>query len=523
MGYSSGCLGSVQPGVIYVGPGDIVAGAFAWWGLRAYSNAAIGTNAIRLREDGGDTEQDFVTIAGGGLNLSAIVSFAGGANLFVVTLYDQTGNGRHLTQATAASQPLFTLGAIGALPAMDNTAAASKEMFTAAVTQVQPLTFSLVANKTNGARGNPVSAASAAVQVTPGFGGTNRMDISAGLLVNTTASDNFWHAHQLVFNGASSDINVDGVSNIVNAGTNGFAADPVNLFGASIIQYIGYIAELGFWGSALSGANMTAMNVNQRDYWGISSYVGPGDVVGGATAWWGLRAYSNANIGTNCVRLREDGGNTEQDFVTMLNGGLDLAAIAAFKGANNLFVVTLYDQSGSGNNLTQATAGLQFPFTLNGLGSLPIMQLSSDELVSINSIVGNQPATITAVANSDALSSQGSLFLGASTSHQLGSHASAVNQAFIYAGSSVSTAASDNTWHAIQGVINGASSDINVDGSSNVVNAGAGTFNGTVAIGGVGVGQPYAGGLVEIGYYQTAFSGGQSSAMSANQHTYWGF
>src|SRR4051812_39897639 len=93
----------------YTGPGDIASGAAAWWGLRAYSTASIGSNAIRLREDGGNTEQDFTTIAGGGLNLAAISAFKGGANLFVTKLYDQTGNGRDQIQATAGEQPPFTL------------------------------------------------------------------------------------------------------------------------------------------------------------------------------------------------------------------------------------------------------------------------------------------------------------------------------------------------------------------------------------------------------------------------------
>src|SRR4051812_24758284 len=83
-----------------------------------------------------------------------------------------------------------------------------------------------------------------------------------------------------------------------------------------------------------------------------ASYVGPGDIVAGATGWWGLRAYTAASIGANAVRLREDSAfQSEQDFATIAGGGLDLAAIAAFKAlhsATNLFVTKLYDQSAGG-------------------------------------------------------------------------------------------------------------------------------------------------------------------------------
>ena len=92
----------------YVGPGDIVSGAIGWWGLRAYTSASIGTNAIRLRRDGGSPgEQDFATVTGGGLDLTSITAFKGADNLFLVKLYDQVGT-NHLTQATAASQPPFS-------------------------------------------------------------------------------------------------------------------------------------------------------------------------------------------------------------------------------------------------------------------------------------------------------------------------------------------------------------------------------------------------------------------------------
>ena len=60
----------------------------------------------------------------------------------------------------------------------------------------------------------------------------------------------------------------------------------------------------------------------------------------------------------SCIRVRRSIDNSEQD-IGFSNNYLDTAAMKTFVGVNNGFVVTWYDQSGSGNNVTQATAASQ--------------------------------------------------------------------------------------------------------------------------------------------------------------------
>lgn len=67
--------------------------------LTAYAGAAI-----RVRRSSDDAEQD-IGFAGGVLDSSALLSFAGGGSAFVKTFYDQSPNGNHLQQSTSASQP----------------------------------------------------------------------------------------------------------------------------------------------------------------------------------------------------------------------------------------------------------------------------------------------------------------------------------------------------------------------------------------------------------------------------------
>ncbi len=255
----------------YTGPGDISA-ALGWWGLRAYSAASIGTNAVRLRESGGNTEQDFATVVGGGLDLAAIATFKGANNLFVVKLYDQTGGGNDLIQATAGSQPLFLLAAIGSLPAIDNTATASVRLETTSnITQAQPLTFSTVYNRTSTAVDGILFANNGAIQaVRTAVVGANLSGIFAGTSLTAAANDVAWHAVQMLINGVSSQIYIDGSGTTGNAGTGAFLAEKLALLGLAGggFPFTGYVGELGMWGSDIS-ANFSALNTNQHTYWGF--------------------------------------------------------------------------------------------------------------------------------------------------------------------------------------------------------------------------------------------------------------
>jgi trimeric autotransporter adhesin len=76
--------------------------ALAAYGLRKLSNAYTG-NAIRVRRSSDNTEQD-IGFVGPDLDIASLLSFVGAANGFVTTCYDQSGNGRNITQTTAANQ-----------------------------------------------------------------------------------------------------------------------------------------------------------------------------------------------------------------------------------------------------------------------------------------------------------------------------------------------------------------------------------------------------------------------------------
>lgn len=65
---------------------------------------------IRVRRSSDNTEQDFGYNGSNELDTTSLLTFCSGTDGFVVTVYDQSGNGRNLTQSTASLQPQIVSG-----------------------------------------------------------------------------------------------------------------------------------------------------------------------------------------------------------------------------------------------------------------------------------------------------------------------------------------------------------------------------------------------------------------------------
>jgi hypothetical protein len=256
-------------------------------------------------------------------------------------------------------------------------------------------------------------------------------------------------------------------------------------------------------------------------------YSGPGDVVSGAGGWWGLRAYTAASIGANAVRLREDGGNTEQDFVTIAGGGLDLAAISTFKGANNLFVVTLYDQTGSGFDVTQVTAANQPDLILSGLGAFPIIRTDAGRwLTATGSPLSALGVTVSWVAKRTSVNGNFNSVVKHTTNGVNVGFNNGSGSVYSFSGAVVTALAAENTFHAVQCTIlgTGANDIISVDGTdTSGLNAGGIAPTGNITFSGDAGAQHTVGDTVEFGAWTSVFDGTQRNDMSANQRAYWGF
>ena len=132
------------------------------------------------------------------------------------------------------------------------------------------------------------------------------------------------------------------------------------------------------------------------------------DTYTGAAAGYSVRRLNSSYTGA-CMRVREDGGNTETDIGFDSNGDLDTAAIASHCGANNGYVRYWYDQStaggtGSGNDAGQATASLQPQIYSGGIiteNGKPAVDFATDHKLGLSPTLTNNIAIFSVVENAD--------------------------------------------------------------------------------------------------------------------------
>lgn len=86
----------------------------------------------------------------------------------------------------------------------------------------------------------------------------------------------------------------------------------------------------------------------------------------------------NSSYTGSALRLRRNSDNTEMDF-GFLGNELDAAAISNWLNGANGYCTILYDQSGSGNNMTQASTGRQPLYVANGMNGKPVLRFNTDQ------------------------------------------------------------------------------------------------------------------------------------------------
>jgi hypothetical protein len=186
----------------------------------------------------------------------------------------------------------------------------------------------------------------------------------------------------------------------------------------------------------------------------------------------------------------------------------------------------MYDQSGATN-----CSGLPCDFvwnttrpTLTWNSGNPYMQCLNTGLLQTNAITTSNPSpftysTVMTPDPADNLSQMFYSFAGTTAAVD----AVTPNTISVYAGTlAPTTGIAAGVFHGLQAVFNGASSDLNVNGTTNTINPGAAA--------------PYASGTQlrvcdaagltrwkEGGVWSVGFSGSQSTAMNSNQQAFWGY
>jgi hypothetical protein len=271
----------VAAGGAYAGPGDIIPTWYAWGGLRAFRASTIGANAIRITRDSDTGFADIHTIAGGGLDLSAIATFLASTAGEVTTVYDQSGNGRHFTR-NYGNSPRLPPSILGGRPAMAFGAAASGGNKSLDIPNIGgdvpagPFTRYVVAERT----ANFSSYQLAISDDTTGQLSTNgaanswRLNQAAGQLT-FTASDNVWHAVMAVADGGSTFAQVDTTLTTGSLVSDGFKLTAIG--GAQIGHFAsdgtfiwdGYMMEFGLIVANPGTTAAASVTANAKAFYGF--------------------------------------------------------------------------------------------------------------------------------------------------------------------------------------------------------------------------------------------------------------
>lgn len=281
----------------YTGPGDIVSGASAWWGLRAYNTAyatALGNIAIivdtatglasctMVAKANGDADLTSASCVSGTVSVTTFCTVTHVAGCSVQQLYDQTGNGIHLQNSTVANMPTFVLGSVSGLasnrPSMIFVSASS-QLLASALTLTQALGVTLISTSFRSGTSTTATVLGTDVANNPemGYQNTAQAFIYNGSFSSPqTATDNAWHSLAGVFNagGTASFVNVDGISgSTANIGSTGFTGGHLRIGTDPFSQFLnGNVQEGGIWPSSLTGTQISNLyngTGGAKPYWGF--------------------------------------------------------------------------------------------------------------------------------------------------------------------------------------------------------------------------------------------------------------
>lgn len=481
-----GSVNTYRTSVSYTGPGDVVAGAVAWWGLRAYSSSARGANAVRIRRTSDNAEQDFVTLSNGSLDRVSMLSFLSGTEGRIVTLYDQSGNSRPVTQATAGNQPIVNLTGFGLTPVlllhMDGADAST--------------TFT-----DSSGRGHTVTA-----------NGNAQIDTAQSVFGGESG----------LFDGTGDYLTLDGSSDFA-FGLGDFTIDfrfRINSAGTQVL--------FDGRGSGQAGARpMMYTTANNLRYFTNGSDQIAGTTTLATNTWY----HAALTRRSGSTRLFLDGiqeGSTYVDTNDYLAGTIApyIGADGNSPGANafNGWIDELRIIKGAAawtGNFTPPTAAYSVG---DDKVVAEFVTASSHKLACTSpTITQSQPYTFQSVAYVYENTGLDQVIVGA-VGIVSGYRASVGDAAYSYAGTHLVATASNKQWHSIGSVFNSTSSDLNIDGTVSTGDAGTGGLSASALY--VGNVQDIAllGGLIgETGIWPSDFSSTQSSNMASNQRDYWGF
>ena len=368
---------------------DQYSGSEAAYSVRKLSGS-YSSSVLRVRRSSDNAEQDIGFDSNGDLDTSALTTFVGASNGFVVTWYDQSGNGNDATQTTAASQPqIVSSGSVitsESLPTVDFDGSNDYLELTGTPT-VDNLSIFNVFQSDNSSQDSVIfaKAEDASNFISSGIRANQRAVryVNNGSLTDKSISftDTTSAHHSSVIAETTTpdvDIWVDGsqgagsqnprASSIATQGIIGARQGGLSAFNGKISEFVLYPTD--------ETANRTAIESNINAYYNIYGDYTPVLDSMTATPQFAWSVYQLSSSVTNCFECRRSSDNAETTIGFDSNGLLDTAAISSHIGGGNGFSTTFYGAELSRNGVETVASG-QVQYRASGVLDKPCFVLAS--------------------------------------------------------------------------------------------------------------------------------------------------
>ena len=229
-------------------------------------------NCCLVRRSSDDGEAAIGFDGNGDFDSAAFATHVGAGDGFIKTWYDQSGNGRNATQATAASQPQIIVSGMNGKPSPTFDGINDGLTYTGGLSIAQPCSFIGVGSLTDAADAN-AHFLSGFNYVTAFYAQSSAWKMYSGSVLTGSATNTNDNVFSGIFNGASSVGRVNGVS-VVSGNPGAFGYNTHIIIGATwagtATPWYGEICTVIVLDAALPIADHNSMGDSLATYYGIT-------------------------------------------------------------------------------------------------------------------------------------------------------------------------------------------------------------------------------------------------------------